>query len=364
MLLKDIFTKDISRSIDGVVKVWNDTQSVTQIELQEYVVTKEIDKHMRTFFDALHSSETQDVYSTWVWISWFFGSWKSHFLKIMWLLLQNKEIWGKLPIQYFEDKVTDKLFYAEIKKYIESHNCHTVLFNIDAISSHHWSNRKDAIVESCMKAFFQSLWFFHQKLWLADKERRLRKDWLYDDFKKTFQEQNGSSWETARIDIDLEMWAAAKAFMSVKDVEEESAKQWFDGKYQLDSYEISPQDFAEIIKAFCDISWWDMRVFFMIDEVGQYMWSNWWLMLNLQTVTELLWTHTRWKAWTVITSQEAIDSVTNMEGITKQDFSKIKWRFPTQLSLSSSNVDEVIQKRILEKTDEADKELLKIYDKE
>ena len=78
-------------------------------------------------------------------------------------------------------------------------------------------------------------------------------------------------------------------------------------------------------------------------------------MLNLQTVTEDLGTACGGKAWIVVTSQQDIDSLVHVEG---QDFSKIQGRFDTRLNLSSSNVDEVIRKRILAKNAEA-KELLK-----
>jgi len=63
----------------------------------------------------------------------------------------------------------------------------------------------------------------------------------------------------------------------------------------------------------------------------------------------------------MVTSQEAIDSVVKISG---DDFLKIQGRFNTHLSLSSQSVDEVIKKRILEKTSDADKLLQLAYDKE
>jgi hypothetical protein len=82
-------------------------------------------------------------------------------------------------------------------------------------------------------------------------------------------------------------------------------------------------------------------------------------MLNLQTVTEDLSTHCHGKAWVVVTSQQDIDSITKTKG---NDFSKIQGRFDTRLSLSSANVDEVIRKRILEKTETANDTLGLLYD--
>ena len=82
-------------------------------------------------------------------------------------------------------------------------------------------------------------------------------------------------------------------------------------------------------------------------------------MLNLQTVTEELGKECVGKAWVIVTSQQDIDSITKVKG---NDFSKIQGRFDTRLSLSSANVDAVIKKRILEKTDAAAQSLRLLYE--
>ena len=60
----------------------------------------------------------------------------------------------------------------------------------------------------------------------------------------------------------------------------------------------------------------------------------------------------------VVTSQQAIDSITKVKG---NDFSKIQGRFKTRISLTSTDVSEVIKKRILEKNEYAEKELSLVY---
>jgi hypothetical protein len=87
-------------------------------------------------------------------------------------------------------------------------------------------------------------------------------------------------------------------------------------------------------------------------------------MLNLQTITENLGTVCNGKAWVVVTSQEDMDAVLgDIRAAKSNDFSKIQGRFRIRLSLSSGNADEVIQKRLLSKVDEAKVELAKVYTK-
>ena len=98
---------------------------------------------------------------------------------------------------------------------------------------------------------------------------------------------------------------------------------------------------------------------FLVDEIGQYIADDTQLMLNLQTIVEDLGTACRGKAWVIVTSQEDIDSITKTKG---NDFSKIQGRFDTRLSLSASNVDEVIRKRVLAKNDTAAQALRLLYE--
>src|SRR5262249_52772318 len=86
------------------------------------------------------------------------------------------------------------------------------------------------------------------------------------------------------------------------------------------------------------------------------------MMLTLQTITEELGTICKGRAWVVVTSQEDIDAVLGeMKQSKANDFSKIQGRFRTRLPLSSANVDEVIQSRLLEKRPEVTSELHELF---
>ena len=92
MKILDMFEKPIRREIKGVIKVGQkDDENVFQ-ELDEYVVTTELEKYMNRFFDAYNRSMTGSTDNMGVWISGFFGSGKSHFLKILSYILSNKEV--------------------------------------------------------------------------------------------------------------------------------------------------------------------------------------------------------------------------------------------------------------------------------
>ena len=82
--LKSKFTKDFSRSIETVIKA-DDRSHVLQ-EVDEYVVTKDVSLQLTSFFEAYKEKRSK---VNGVWISGFFGSGKSHLLKILSYILTN-----------------------------------------------------------------------------------------------------------------------------------------------------------------------------------------------------------------------------------------------------------------------------------
>jgi len=89
MNIQKMFAKPIDRSIKGVIKVGQDDNENIRQELEEYVVTRELQKHFSEFFSSYKRGITGNTDAMGVWISGFFGSGKSHFLKILSYLLSS-----------------------------------------------------------------------------------------------------------------------------------------------------------------------------------------------------------------------------------------------------------------------------------
>ena len=109
--LKNIFDKPVDRSIEGVIKA--DDEQNLQLELEEYVLTNEVAKRLESFLDAYNNYEGANG----VWVSGFFGSGKSHLLKILALLLENRRIEDINALDLFLDKCGDEEFLrADLKR--------------------------------------------------------------------------------------------------------------------------------------------------------------------------------------------------------------------------------------------------------
>ncbi|HHV18593.1 MAG TPA: BREX system P-loop protein BrxC, partial [Thermoanaerobacterales bacterium] len=359
MKIRDMFYKDITRDIKGVIKIGQKDEENIYQELEEYVVTRELSKHFDDFFKNYKKSILGYTDKMGVWISGFFGSGKSHFLKILSYLLENKEVEGKKAITYFDDKIQDPMVLADMKLAGET-STDVILFNIDSKSDSDSKANKDAIVKVFMRVFNDMQGFCGSIPWVADLERQMTLDGTYDDFKAAFKEISGKEWVDTREDFYYEEDAIIEALSRATKMSEEAARNWYNKAEE--NYTLSVDKFAKRVREYIESKGNNHHVIFLVDEMGQYIGDDSDLMLNLQTVVEDLGTECGGKAWVIVTSQQDIDSMTNMKGTKRNDFSKIQGRFDTRLSLSSANVDEVIKRRILRKNDVGKNTLKLLYE--
>lgn len=357
MIIKDLFKKDIARPIQGVVTIGNEDEEQKWQELEEYVCTDEITKSFRTFFRRYRESITTPTEKMGVWITGFFGSGKSHFLKILGYILENEVVAGIRAAEYFDDKIKDELVLADIRQSAKANN-KVVLFNIDSKAKSDSKSKTQAIMDIMLRAFNESVGYCGSSPWVADLERVLDEEGKLEDFVAKFEEISKRSWVQTRAKALLNRDAIIKALVAVRGMTEESAKAFVED--QTRNFTNTTEDFAKIVSKYCQAN--KARVVFLMDEVGQFIGDNTQLMLNLQTCVEDLGKFCRGQAWVVVTSQQELKAMIDSTKDKQQDFSKIQGRFNTRLLLSGANADEVIKKRILEKKDTAVTPLRALYD--
>ncbi len=349
--------KDIDRSINGVIKVGQLGEADVTQELDEYVVTRELGGYFDAFYRRYVDALSHPTDRIGVWVSGFFGSGKSHFLKILSYLLDNKEAGGKAALAYFQPKVDDPLLYAAMQRAGEVSK-DVILFNIDSKADSSSKADKEAIVSVFLKVFNEHLGYFGVTPGIAELERRLEAEGRYGAFQAAYEDAVGDSWRATRDKWDFHEDEVVGALQEALGVSESAARTVFERADE--NYPRSPEAFAKTVRTYLGTKPRGHQVLFLADEVGQYIGDNSNLMLNLQTVTEDLGTHCGGRAWVMVTSQEDIDSITQNR-VKGNDFSKIQGRFQTRLSLSSANTDEVIRLRLLEKTPDAAVALRALY---
>lgn len=353
MNIQSMFADDINRTINGVIKV-DQVDGSTEREVREYVITKELKKHFISFFNYYEDSIHEPTDDIGVWISGFFGSGKSHFLKMLSYILANNEINGKKTVEYFREKFAeDPATFMMIDKSTKGET-ETILFNIDIEGP--LNKDKTAVLRVFAKMFYNHMGFYGENLKVAMLEYYIEQSGKTEEFRRVFAENKGASWVDTRRAFAFNKAAIIPTLMEVLGMSAEDAKEWFEDK---SSIEISIAQLVQDINDYVNTKPKNYRLLFMIDEVGQYVGTDTDMLLNLQSLTEKIGTDCGGKVWVMCTGQEAIDEIIKVRS---DEFSRIQARFKTRLSLSSSSVDEVIQKRILRKTPEAETHLESVYD--
>ena len=354
-ILTSLFRKSIDRRIEGVVKADDIELANLRHEVDEYVLTNNIEQKLETLLDAYFKQYSG---GNGVWISGFFGSGKSHLLKMVALLLENRDLGGYSVVDAFVEKCSrDNAFLQNQLKKLKT-PAKSILFDIAKKAN--IDNKKDTVLEIFMSVFNEACGYSKTSRDIAQFERELDEDGNLERFKKEFKNITGIDWEEGRKrqrlrpDID-------KAYSKIYGREYTNVIQ-----NTKDTHITSIETFAESVKNYIDKQGPNFRINFFADEVGQYIGSNVQYMLELQAITEKLGTLCNGRASVIVTSQAKIANFLEDMGtnLSREDFSKIQGRFDTKIHLDSHDVEEVIQRRLLEKNNEAKQTLSNLYNKE
>jgi hypothetical protein len=365
MRIETIFKRDIFRSINGVVKADQlDPSSIWQ-ELDEFVITHEMDGHLRRFFsaylNAIDNPNSADITSRiGIWVSGFFGSGKSHFIKVLSYLLENREHVhngdSRHAIDFFKPKIEDTMFMADVTRAVNA-GADVLLFNIDSKADNR--DGRDAILRVFLKVLNERQGYSPDYPHIANMERYLEEKGKLAAFHAAYKQRSNADWHEERDAYEFNRDQVLDALAEVLGQSQESLEKWLGSAEE--TFPLTVENFAKWTRKYLDSQGPNHRLVFLVDEIGQFIGGDTHLMLNLQTIVEELGTHCQGRAWVVVTSQEDIDAVLGEVKSSRNDFSKIQGRFSTRLSLSSANVDEVIQQRLLDKVDIAKKELVALF---
>jgi hypothetical protein len=358
MKIHELFVKPVERPIEGVIKA--DDRRNLQVELEEYVVTRDVARGFSDFTDRYLNEMTANG----VWISGFFGSGKSHLLKILSLVLDSQQLPnGQQPSDIILPKIDDEIVRADFANAVKIPS-RSILFNIDQKFDGIGGDHTAPILEVFVKVLNELQGYYGKQGYIARFEHDLDVRGDFIPFKETYLRVNGSPWERDREAIATARRAAfGRAYAEHFGVSEAEAVTLM--RQVREDYRVSIESFAQMVKEYIDRQPAGFRLNFFVDEVGQFIGQDSRLMLNLQTVAETLGTVCQGRAWIFVTSQADLEGILgSFRGMESQDISKIIGRFKTQLTLASADVREVIQKRLLAKTEDEPEILTKIYDRE
>lgn len=361
MKIQQLYDKDIARRINPAVVVSEMVEYFIHQEIDEYVFTVDITKEIYKFLNAVANKKEG---KTGVWISGYYGSGKSHFIKYLFYCLNEK--YREKALKNFKNSLQNVNpldepnigLVTSLEKKLGELQIDEIIFNIDAVSDR--DGVKDRITRVLLNQLNKFRGLNDTNIALAlYLEKPLAKNGVFEEFKSRIKSTFGDSWDGNQIRF-IRMYLD-----NVLDIAKE-----FDP--QLDKAALKTsildrnQDYTiefliDELKDYLIDKSDNYRLLFLIDEISQYVGSDTSLLLNLQTIIEELGSQIGTKVWVVCTAQQDLSNLINNTDKKTEDFGKILGRFETMISLQSQDAAYITKKRVLDKNSEGLGALIDYY---
>ena len=355
--IRSLFTHNIDRNIEEVIKVDQNDEEIIRGEIEDYVVTDAIARHYELILDRYAETPNKPHEGIAIWVSGFFGSGKSSFAKMLGLAIEDREIAGDRASVRFGAKTSNKI-QVLLRQITEKIPTHAVIFDVSTDRGIRSGNQ--TLTEIMYRLFLRSLGYA-KDLDLAELEIGLEADGRLDEFMLAFEKvTNGKRWDERK---ELVAFALSEASAAMHELEPQiytDSDSWAEANRQR--ADITPGILANRITELIGRRKPGYSVMFVVDEVGQFVARDVQKMLDLQAIVQQLGVVGRGKHWIAVTSQEKLNELVSGLDDVKIEIARLMDRFPSQVHLEPSDISEVTSRRVLAKNAPAQAELGRLFD--
>lgn len=366
MNIESIYAKSITREVNPAVTADARDEQTVNTQIEEYVFT---DKIINCIFEVLGAIRNRNKHHDGIWISGYYGSGKSHFLKYLEYCLSTEHGERALarlaeavkendPLTNNQSKsVVSPQDMIDMKDWIGKSNIDTVVFNIgqEADAS---AKKTSVFVDVLWRQFYKFRGYNDKNIALAQNlEKALDDRGKLQEFRQRMRDEGYTNLvELATLELDKPIeWAKELIPGLSADVIREKIKN--------NDVTLSVAAFTDELASYLADKDDKYRLLFFIDEVSQYINNDLSLLLQLQSIIELLHSKCKDKIWIVCTAQQDLTEMMGEmhEAETSDNYGKIMGRFEVKVSLTDIKTEYITKKRILDKKPDAALELDKIY---
>lgn len=368
MKLADIFETRIEDKIDPVIKVGEvQDESKLSSEIGAYVVTPTIEKYIDEFLE--HYTDTFLLQTTEIgaWISGYFGSGKSHLAKVMALLAENRSLQGHSATKRFDGRVpsTAPRRSSIVRNLGRMDQCGTrvLAFNLNTLVD----SKTTPLPRLLLSQYYQSRGYSSNLLYARvieqEVDRRGKLDALHEEVAKladrpwTDIQKNPGFY--AKHLYRAACNVAPDAFATPDEVAQ-ALKTAEKGDLYNAQFLVQTilDDLATREKAIKKPA----RVLLVLDESGQWIEDDAGRLAQLQALVEEAAIKGQGKIWIFVTTHEDMGAIYQNARALQADMKKIEGRFRFKWSLTTENIELVLEDRIFKKKLAGKDEVAKAYD--
>ncbi|MGY4706950.1 BREX system P-loop protein BrxC [Candidatus Bipolaricaulota sp. J31] len=350
MRIKQILERDPDRPIETVIKITDHDPARVWMEMDEYVPTQRIKDYFREILDVLLETRRGATEKVCIWISGFFGSGKSHFLKVLGYLLENRPLQdpdGKKHSS--QELLCRRLGLENFLPHLEREFRIKVLF----------INLLDHDPQNPERPTFSRL-IYRQLLkqsglstvfWIAAWEKELQELNRWQEFEEWVKRNYGREWERERdLNAAVILKRALPELVPERYAsEEETAEAIQESKRRYAT--VNPSDVVrELVEEAKRLDERKGRLVVLLDEVGLYIGDSTQRLTDLNSIAEQVVQQGDGKVILIATAQEALGELVPRLTRDRQILEWLRDRFRVQLGLLPTEVQHVIARRLLAKT--------------
>lgn len=360
--VNDLFYRPITREINDVVNVDNDDEEVVKQELQEYILTGQLEQYFEEAFNAIHATQHTETVDVGMWVSGFFGSGKSHFMKILGYLLENEAFDGTKATEIFKEHVSNEMLKGAVDQVTNTFESEVLMFQIGAKAD---ASGEESIADIIYREFNIARGYGSIP-WVAEMEQDLEERGIYEDFVETIEANTGKDWADARQDATFVRNDMVHALAEVSDEfsSEEAASRAIDDVKE--SHVLTPASLTDKILDYAEQKEQEtgenVRYFVFIDEISQFIGGDEQLLLQLQSIVEEFGNRGNGKLFLGVTSQEQLQELVPETLESDAEETKVVDRFEHRFDLISDDLNKVVRDRILRKDGSGTEHLNRLYD--
>ncbi len=375
MKIRELFVADVTRDIPPVVYFHEQSPAKLQAEVSEYIITggyPEGDPRGRRVKSGIHEQFVhllKGIHHELTrksgpelpasWISGFYGSGKSIFAKLLGLSLDGVLLPDGTPLWTAllnRDDSPRRQELVDAWKAITDHvKAFAVVFDIGGVA------RDNEHIHSAVLRLVQArLGYCSKSNLVADYELRLERDGEWNAFLDTARKTLGKEWRLAKEEEQADDHFSHVLHVMKPDRYPEPTS-WIDSRAgSRTGAGTSVREVVEAIDAMIHIREEDKALFIVVDEVSQYVHQDESRMLKLQSFVSELGQRLKGRVWLLATGQQKLEDTAETNNL-----GKLKDRFPTHLRvhLGTTNIRDVVHKRLLKKKPELENVLRTLFQK-
>lgn len=348
--ISEILTLDLRQDIKNVIDLEDRTEQEIQQEIESYIVTEGIGRHLYNFTNQF----TSNIKETGVWLSGFYGSGKSYFGKMVGYIIENPIINGTPARERFLPRlkgITDESLIENSIRNLGSVKSKVVSLDVAK------QNTDKGLAFTLFANFLRSLGFRDDLYGYMEFDLFI--EGKLDEFKRITKTLEGQEWDLIKISnrrvagvmrkVSLEMGDSDQDYIDTQKVYNTAIENFSANKLKVE---------IERYLKVCPVE----TLVFIFDEASEAINQDKITLLELEGISEAFSSISN-KVWTIAIAQEKLDDVINNANVSRSQLTKVTDRFKTKVHLESTDVDIIIRNRLLTKTSAGHQQLLDYYKK-